>query len=47
MSSVDEAGDVVTSEDSEAEDGGLRALRDDEAKLTDAWNTRKRSRSVR
>ena len=50
MSSVDEAGVAamsedgvtVTSDDGEAEDG---ALRDDQAKLDDAWNNRKRSRS--
>ena len=56
MSSVDEAGVAVmsedgvtvTSDDGEAEDGALRALRalrDDQAKLDDAWNNRKRSRS--
>ena len=53
MSSVDEAGVAamsedgvtVTSDDGKAEDGALRALRDDQAKLDDAWNNRKRSRS--
>ena len=42
MSSVDEAGVAVMSEDGEVEDGALRALRDDQAKLDDAWNKRKR-----
>ena len=53
MSSVDEAGVAamsedgvtVTRDDGEAEDGALRALREDQAKLDDAWNNRKRSRS--
>ena len=53
ISSVDEAGVAamsedgvtVTSDDGEAEDGALRALREDQAKLDDAWNNRKRSRS--
>ena len=53
MSSVDEAGVAamsedgvtVTSEGGKAEDGALGALRDDQAKLDDAWNNRKRSRS--
>ena len=53
MSSVDEAGVAaksedgvtVTSDDGEAEDGALRALLDDQAKLDDAWNKRKRSSS--
>ena len=50
MSSVDEGGvaaiseaDVsVMNEGGEAEDGGLRALRNEQAKLDDAWNKRKR-----
>ena len=45
MSSVDEGGVadeseadvVVMSEDGEADDGVLRALRDEQAKLDDAW----------
>ena len=53
MSSVDEAGVAamsedgvtVTSDDGEAEDAALRALREDQAKLDDAWSKRKRSRS--
>ena len=53
MSSVDEGGvaaiseaDVsVMNEGGEAEDGGLRALRNEQAKLDDAWNKRKRSSS--
>ena len=53
MSSVDEAGVAAMSEDGvaamsedgKAEDGALRALLDDQAKLDDAWNKRKRSSS--
>ena len=40
-----EDGVTVTSDDGEAEDGALRALRDDQAKLVDAWNKRKQSSS--
>ena len=35
MSTVDEPGVAMTSEDGEAEDSALRALRDDQAKLDD------------
>jgi hypothetical protein len=42
MSTVDEPGVAMMSEDGEAEDSALRALRDDQAKLDDAWNKRKR-----
>lgn len=38
MSTVDEPGVAMMSEDGEAEDSALRALRDDQAKLDDAWN---------
>jgi hypothetical protein len=40
-----EDGVTVTSDDGEAEDGALRTLRDDQAKLDEAWNKRKQSRS--
>ena len=40
---MSEDGVTVTSADGEAEDGALRALREDQAKLDAAWNKRKRA----
>ena len=39
---MSEDGVTVTSDDGEAEDGALRALREERAKLDEAWNKRKR-----
>ena len=39
---MSEDGVTVTSADGEAEDGALRALREDQAKLDEAWSKRKR-----
>ena len=39
---MSEDGVTVTSTDGEAEDGALRALREEQAKLDQAWNKRKR-----
>ena len=41
VSVISEDGVSVMSEGGEAEDGALRALRDEQAKLDDAWNERK------
>ena len=41
VSVISEDGVSVMSEGGEAEDSALRALRDEQAKLDDAWNKRK------
>ena len=45
VAAMSEDGVALTSADGEAEDGALRALREDQAKLDEAWNKRKQSRS--
>ena len=45
VAAMSEDGVALTSADGEAEDGALRTLREDQAKLDEAWNKRKQSRS--